>query len=104
MKNLITILCLCSFLFSEEYICSGSLENFDTSTQKDKKVEVKTYEREKNRFIKNSQYGESYFDILDETESFIVLTQTYSDQSLYVVFIDKIKKTFYENYLNVFDQ
>tara|TARA_Y100001970_G_C14050914_1_gene758882 strand:+ start:251 stop:619 length:369 start_codon:yes stop_codon:yes gene_type:complete len=103
MKNFIKILfpsiLMSSFLFSEEYICSKELSYIG----RDGEVEVKTYEREKNRFIKYSKNGKSYFDILHETETFIILTQTYPYPSLFVVFIDKEKNTFLENYLKMYE-
>lgn len=101
MKNIfkISILFFSSLLFSEEYICSGSLEGF--LDNEDKKVQVKSFERVGNIFIKTNEYGKYNINILKETESIIILTETFEWSGLYVLFINKDTKTFYENYLSM---
>ena len=71
---------------AEEYICSLELSSLDRAGE----VEMKTLLRKSNYFIRTNHEGEqSIFNILHETQSFIMLTQTYEYPSLFFIIIDK---------------
>ena len=101
MKNLFKILIIVlgiSPLLSEEYICSGSLEGFSTYTE-DKKSRTTSLQRVNDQFFVIDEFSRTYFDILEETTSFIILTHTYTSPSLYVYFINKDNNTYSEYFL-----
>ena len=87
-----------TYSFSQEtYVCSGDLSPFGQSG-----VEMKTYQRTGDYFTKiNSKGVKSYFYILEENDSFLTLINSTSDYpSVFVTFIDKKNKTFYENFFS----
>ena len=61
---------------------------------------MKTYERTGDYFTKTDSKGEKgYFYIIEDNESFLTLIEsTSSFPSVFITFIDKKNKTFYENY------
>ena len=82
--------------FSQEiYVCSGDLSPFGKTG-----VEMKKYERTGDYFTKTNSDGEkSYFYIIEDNDSFLTLiNSTSSFPSVFITFIDKKNKTFYENY------
>ena len=89
-----------SFLFSEEYVCSSSLKEFDQPG-----VEIKTYERSNKEgfFLKFNESNEKQiFYILEEDESYIMLVRpeiSTIGPEIFVTFINKENNTFYENFL-----
>ena len=97
IKILLPSILISSFLFSEEYVCSSSLEGF--SDPENKKVVLSSYDRNGNIFIRTNQYGKSEFNILKETESFIILTKTYIYPDIFITIINKNTKTYSETYL-----
>ena len=99
MKKL--LLLLFSLIFSihsfskEKYFCSVDLSDFGQTG-----VEMKIYERTGNYFTKTKSEGEKeIFYILEDNESFLTLINSTSDYpSVFITFIDKKNKTFYENF------
>ncbi len=83
-----------SFLLSEEYVCSSSMEGF--SDPENIKVSISTYQRYGNQFIMDDK---NYFEITKETKDFIILTQTYSYPDIFITIINKNNKTYSETYL-----
>ena len=63
---------------------------------------MKTYERTGDYFTRiNSEGEKSYFYIIEDNDSFLTLIQsTSSYPSVFITFIDKKNKTFYENYFS----
>tara|TARA_X000001036_G_C20562880_1_gene759218 strand:+ start:639 stop:1004 length:366 start_codon:yes stop_codon:yes gene_type:complete len=97
---ILTLTFLISFnSFSQEkFFCSASLEIYNRPDE----VQVTIYERMPNRIFKrtNTKTGEvDYFNVLKENDEFICLTETYEYPSLFIVFINKNDKTFYEKYI-----
>ena len=80
----------------EKYVCSGDLSPFNQTG-----VEIKTYERTGDYFTKTDSEGKKdFFYIIEDNDSFLTLINSTSDyQSVFVTFIDKKNKTFYENFL-----
>lgn len=99
MKLILTLFLILSSTFllaQEKYVCTAELKDFDRPGE----FETKTYQRSNDVFIRTNKYGVSTFQITEETKNFILLTlSTESYPSLYVTFIDKKKKTFYEIYI-----
>ena len=82
---------------SEEYVCSGMIPSGDT-------VEIKTYTRSGNHFIKEHQYGKSRFEITNEMSDFIILTETYPYSDIFITLIDKKNNKFMEHYIILEDK
>jgi hypothetical protein len=99
MKTIFTfflILCSSVLFAQEKYVCKAELKDFDRPGE----YETKTYERSNDVFIRTNKYGVSTFQITEESKDFILLTlSTDTYPSIYVTFIDKKKKTFYEIYI-----
>ena len=79
-------------VFSETYICSSELSNFG----KPGEIQTVIFERNDNYF--NYEYKENVevdvFEITLETESLIILTDVFQNNSLDVVFLNKKTKEF----------
>ena len=82
--------------FSEEYVCSVSYSGDDN-------LEIKTYERRGGVFKKTSEFGMENFQITNETEEFIILTQIQSFPAIFTVFLDKKNKNIVEDYVEFDD-
>ena len=81
-------------IFSEEYVCSVDLSQTGRTG-----TEIKTYKRMGGVFIKTHRFGEDIFQIVKETEEFIILNETYNYSSIYTVFLNKKNKKLVEDWL-----
>ena len=85
---------------AETWVCSGSLEPYGQSG-----VDLKTYERKGNSFIRLSESGESSFGIIKENKKFIILVETYEyAANLFVTILNKENNTFSEDFLGDFEK
>ena len=99
MKRLLVFVFLMSslnLLSQEKYVTSLDLTPYGQTG-----YEVTTYERMGNHFVRTYDGKESYFFIVTENDSYLTLVNsTDSYQSVFVVFFDKINKTFCDHYFN----
>ena len=94
MKNFLTFLIfLFSVSFSQTYVCSETIKGVE--------LEKNTYEKvDDYMYLKTLNTGENQnFKIVNETESFVVLVQSFTFPGLFVTIIDKTNNTFVEDTL-----
>ena len=92
MKKFLTFLIfLFSVSFSQTYVCSETIKGVE--------LEKKTYEKvDDYMYLKTLNTGENQnFKIVNETESFVVLVQSFTFPSIFVTIIDKTNNTFVED-------
>ena len=96
MKKFLTFLIfLFSVSFSQTYVCSGTKNGVE--------LEKKTYEKVDDYvYLKTLNTGENQnFKIVNETESFVVLVQSFTFPSIFVTIIDKTNNTFVEDFITL---
>ena len=104
ISNILIFIFFNSLLFSEEYICTGSMGPYkDTDNRKYSQM---SYKRSGNKFIKEilrlskEVEGEKrYVYVLKETDSFIILYQTYNFPCIWNTIINKDNGTFSETFI-----
>lgn len=82
-------------IFSEEYVCSAELSAYGEPGE----VQTKVFQRKGNMFKHITKDEENYREILLETEEFIILVQTYTIPSVYMIYLDKKNGNFTEDFL-----
>ena len=99
MRYIILALLFSFNSFSQEkFICTASLEIYNRPDE----VQVTMYERMPNNIFKRTDTKSeavSFFNVLKENNEFICLVRTYEYPSLFIVFLYKKEKTFYEQYV-----
>jgi len=101
MKKLILIvllkICISYQVFAEEYLCGADISKFSDEGN----LEIKSYTRLGNIFMRETQYGKSIFTISDETNAVLILTQSEPPETIFITIIDKKNKTFLEHFINI---
>ena len=96
MKKFLTFLIfLFSVSFSQTYVCSETIKGVE--------LEKTTYEKvDDYMYLKTLNTGENQnFKIVNETESFVVLVQSFTFPGLFVTIIDKTNNTFVEDFITL---
>jgi hypothetical protein len=102
MKNILfTIILITSIsIFSQDkYVCTASLSVYNRPDE----VQVVVYEKSGDLYKRTNDKTNNvaYYKILQDNAEFITLVESYEGRpSLFVVFINKVEKTFYEQYLS----
>jgi hypothetical protein len=98
MKHLLTLLLFISTsAMAETWFCAATLEDFNQPDV----VESKVYKREGSGFTKISTIsGESKMEILNENTKFVALAETFNYPSVFITFLYKDTRAFYENYID----
>ncbi len=99
MRYIILALLFSFNSFSQEkFFCTASLDYLNRPDE----VQVTIYERLPNNIFKRTNAKTedvTYFNVLNENNEFICLVKTYEYPSLFIVFLYKKEKTFYEKYI-----
>ena len=81
----------------ETWFCAATLEVYDRPEE----VENKVYKREGSGFSRTTTIsGEKKLDIINENAKFVVLAETYNYPSVFITFLYKDTRAFYENYID----
>ena len=82
---------------AETWFCAATLEVYDRPEE----VENKIYKRVGGGFTKTTTIsGEKKLDIINENAKFVVLAETYNYPSVFITFLYKDTRAFYENYID----
>ena len=95
MRNIVVILIFFSISLnasSEVYLCGGKFNE---------QLQIKTFERFGNKFIKKYNSKTSQWKILKETDQFIILAETFRYPDIFISFINKLSFEYMENYLSL---
>ena len=98
MKKLFLLLFLIpNLVMGETWFCAATLEVYDRPEE----VENKVYKREGSGFSRTTTIsGEKKLDIINENAKFVVLAETYNYPSVFITFLYKDTRAFYENYID----
>jgi hypothetical protein len=98
MKNLLPLLFLIpNLVLAETWFCAATLEVYDRPEE----VENKVYKREGSGFSRTTTIsGEKKLDIINENAKFVVLAETFNYPSIFITFLYKDTRAFYENYID----
>ena len=96
-KLLLFLLLIPNLVIAETWFCAATLEDFNQPDV----VESKVYKREGSGFTKISTIsGESKMEILNENTKFVALAEIFNYPSVFITFLYKDTRAFYENYID----